>query len=131
LVRRRLCTAFHNLVHNYNDIDFYDDDFNIDYDCTHNNGYDNDYDDDDGPGNHDDGGTAIYHYNDDYDDYDDQIAAYHDNLAAPYDNAAGSRYVYVGPSSPNHYSFHNDFARPDNYVIHHYDHDSAAGRTDS
>ena len=59
---------------NYDDIDFYDDDFNDDYDyyrSTDND--DNDYgctDDDNGPSDHNDGGTAIYHYNDDHDDYD-------------------------------------------------------------
>ena len=74
----------------YDDIDYYDDDYNDDYDyyrSTDND--DNDYgcsDDDNGPGNHDDGGTAIYHYNDDHDDYDHGSSDHndddHDDVAA-------------------------------------------------
>ena len=59
----------HNL--DYDDIDYYDDDYNDDYDYYLNND-DDDYNsgyDDNGPCDHDDGATAIYHYDDNINDY--------------------------------------------------------------
>ena len=107
MVNRRTHTTSPNNHYDYDDIDYYDDDYNDDYDYYRSTDYN---DDNDAPSNYDYRGTAIYHYDNNINDYNPRA---YDDYSGTHNDDDDNYYVHFATHHDHYVAANDDIATPD------------------